>query len=195
MPDPVPATSIIEKLPILELAKVGFLGLACLIFVLAAIVLTTYLVRRNASDAANNLIKTFLSFGTVAIVIAAISQFATLFVNPHSSYQVSMQFSPDMQTNGLPYPRVVMHAKPIKLDEPFALGEVRFHLGWTFHRAGPNRSTIPRSVMTVIYMDRDMRLQAPANKMQQADWERWCPGAKIGEIIATPKNPVLFERT
>lgn len=121
MPDPVPATSIIEKLPILELAKVGFLGLACLIFVLAAIVLTTYLVRRNASDAANNLIKTFLSFGTVAIVIAAISQFATLFVNPHSSYQVSMQFSPDMQTNGLPYPRVVMHAKPIKLDEPFAL--------------------------------------------------------------------------
>ena len=41
MPDPVPATSIIEKLPILELATVGFLGLACLIFVLAAIVLTT----------------------------------------------------------------------------------------------------------------------------------------------------------
>jgi len=80
------------------------------------------------------------------------------------------------------------------VDEPFALGEVSFHLGWTFHRAGPNRSTTPRSVMTVIYMDRDMRLQAPANKMQHADWERWCPGAKIGEIIATPKNPVLFER-
>jgi len=81
------------------------------------------------------------------------------------------------------------------VDEPFALGEVSFHLGWTFHRAGPNRSANPRSVMTVIYMDRDMRLQAPINRMQQADWERWCPGAKIGEIIATPKNPVLFERT
>ena len=80
------------------------------------------------------------------------------------------------------------------VDEPFALGEVSFHLGWTFHRAGPNRSTTPRSVMTVIYMDRDMRLQAPVNKMQQADWERWCPGAKVDEIIDTPKNPVLFER-
>ncbi len=80
------------------------------------------------------------------------------------------------------------------VDEPFALGEVSFHLGWTFHRAGPNRSTRPRSVMTVIYMDRDMRLQAPVNKMQQADWERWCPGAAVGEIIDTPKNPVLFER-
>ncbi|HEX7915186.1 phytanoyl-CoA dioxygenase family protein [Rudaea sp.] len=80
------------------------------------------------------------------------------------------------------------------VDEPFALGEVSFHLGWTFHRAGPNRSANPRSVMTVIYMDRDMRLQAPVNKMQQADWERWCPGARVGEIINTPKNPVLFER-
>jgi len=80
------------------------------------------------------------------------------------------------------------------VDEPFALGEVSFHLGWTFHRAGPNRSAQPRSVMTVIYMDRDIRLKAPANKMQQADWERWCPGAVAGEIIDTPKNPVLFER-
>ena len=81
------------------------------------------------------------------------------------------------------------------VDEPFALGEVSFHLGWTFHRAGPNCSTRPRSVMTVIYMDRDMRLKAPENAMQQADWERWCSGAAIGAVIDTPKNPVLFERS
>jgi ectoine hydroxylase-related dioxygenase (phytanoyl-CoA dioxygenase family) len=80
------------------------------------------------------------------------------------------------------------------VDEPFALGEVSFHSGWTFHRAGPNRSVQPRAVMTVIYMDRDMSLKAPDNHMQQADWERWCPGAVIGEVIDTPKNPVLFER-
>lgn len=79
------------------------------------------------------------------------------------------------------------------VDEPFALGEVSFHSGWTFHRAGPNRSTRPRAVMTVIYMDRDMRLKAPENPMQQNDWERWCTGAVIGEVIDTPKNPVLFE--
>lgn len=80
------------------------------------------------------------------------------------------------------------------VDEPFALGEVSFHSGWTFHRAGPNRSTQPRSVMTVIYMDRDMCLKAPENHMQQADWERWCPGAVVGVAIDTPRNPVLFER-
>lgn len=85
------------------------------------------------------------------------------------------------------------HGFPV-VGGPFDLGEVSFHLGWTFHRAGENRSTLPRSVMTVIYMDRDMRLCAPANVHQRRDWEQWCPGAKIGEVIDTPKNPVLFER-
>jgi len=84
------------------------------------------------------------------------------------------------------------HGFPV-VDEPFDLGEVSFHLGWTFHRAGPNRSQAPRSVMTVIYMDRDMRLKAPENHMQQQDWDKWCPGARVDEIIDTPKNPVLFE--
>jgi len=81
------------------------------------------------------------------------------------------------------------------VDEPFDLGEVSFHLGWTFHRAGPNSSRTARSVMTVIYMDRDMRLSAPTNANQRNDWQKWCPGAVVGEVIATPKNPVLFERT
>lgn len=79
-------------------------------------------------------------------------------------------------------------------DGAFDLGEVSFHLGWTFHRADANRSATPRSVMTVIYMDRDMRLKAPDNHMQQADWEKWCPGASIGQAIDTPLNPVLYER-
>ncbi|HEY2036106.1 MAG TPA: phytanoyl-CoA dioxygenase family protein, partial [Steroidobacteraceae bacterium] len=80
------------------------------------------------------------------------------------------------------------------VDEPFELGEVSFHLGWTFHRAGPNKSSSPRSVMTVIYMDRDMRLAAPTNAQQRNDWHKWCPGAVVGEVIDTPKNPILFER-
>jgi ectoine hydroxylase-related dioxygenase (phytanoyl-CoA dioxygenase family) len=84
------------------------------------------------------------------------------------------------------------HGFPI-VDGPFDLGEVSFHLGWTFHRAGPNRSHDPRSVMTVIYMDRDMVLKAPENEQQRMDWDKWCPGATVGEVIDTPLNPVLFE--
>jgi ectoine hydroxylase-related dioxygenase (phytanoyl-CoA dioxygenase family) len=79
-------------------------------------------------------------------------------------------------------------------EAPFELGEVSFHLGWTFHRAGINASSEPRSVMTVIYMDAGMRLAAPANLHQRDDWAKWCPDAVIGEIIDTPKNPLIYRR-
>lgn len=75
--------------------------------------------------------------------------------------------------------------------EPFALGEVGFHAGWLFHRAAPNTTDAPRKVMCVIYMDRNMRLQKPANSHQELDRDVWCPGALVGEIIDTPLNPEL----
>lgn len=81
------------------------------------------------------------------------------------------------------------------VQEPYDLGEVSFHYGWTFHRADHNRTNKPREVMTIIYMDIDMRLKKPENENQQNDWDGCCPGAKIGEIINTPINPVLYEQT
>jgi ectoine hydroxylase-related dioxygenase (phytanoyl-CoA dioxygenase family) len=77
-------------------------------------------------------------------------------------------------------------------ETPFDLGEVSFHSGWTFHRAGGNSSGEPRRVMTVIYMDVDMRLAPPRNKNQERDWQSWCPGAAVGEVINSPLNPILF---
>ncbi|MCU0395269.1 MAG: phytanoyl-CoA dioxygenase family protein [Chitinophagaceae bacterium] len=77
--------------------------------------------------------------------------------------------------------------------EPFDLGEVSFHSGWVFHRAGANSTQEVRKVMTVIYMDRDMILKAPENDNQVNDWNTWCPGACIGEIINSPINPVLYQ--
>lgn len=78
--------------------------------------------------------------------------------------------------------------------EPFDLGEVSFHSGWLYHRAGPNTTSNAREVMCVIYMDEAMTLKAPENENQQADWDAWCPGATIGEVIDTPLNPVLYHR-
>jgi ectoine hydroxylase-related dioxygenase (phytanoyl-CoA dioxygenase family) len=80
-----------------------------------------------------------------------------------------------------------------QFEEPFGLGEVSFHSGWTFHRAGANRTDRCREVMTVIYMDVDMRLAAPANRNQVVDRDTWCPGAVVGERIETPLNPALYE--
>jgi len=77
-------------------------------------------------------------------------------------------------------------------ESPFDLGEVSFHLGWTFHRAGANRSDRPREVMTVIYIDQDARLIAPQRKAHENDWARWCPGVKIGDVIGSPLNPVMW---
>ncbi|MEK0422459.1 MAG: hypothetical protein RLZ95_369 [Bacteroidota bacterium] len=76
--------------------------------------------------------------------------------------------------------------------EAFDLGEISFHSGWVFHRAGANTTNDMRKVMTVIYMDKDMVLKNPENKNQINDWHTWCPGATIGEIINTPLNPILY---
>jgi len=75
---------------------------------------------------------------------------------------------------------------------PFDLGEVSFHLGWTFHKAGPNLSQTPRAVMTVIYMDAEMRLAESLSAAQQNDAAQWCPGVQPGERITTAKNPLIW---
>lgn len=77
-------------------------------------------------------------------------------------------------------------------DGPFDLGEVSFHSGWLFHRAGANTSTKPREVMTIIYLDEDMRLIEPKTKHHKEDHAKWCPEARAGEVIDSPLNPVLW---
>ena len=89
--------------------------------------------------------------------------------------------------------QVKLH-KLIEVMEPFDLGEVSFHYGWTLHRAGPNTTGQPRKVHTVIYMDKDMRLIEPRNPNHESDWKSWTPSTKVGEVMADPKNPVLWER-
>jgi len=76
--------------------------------------------------------------------------------------------------------------------EPFDMGEVSFHSGWVFHRAGANNSGDMRKVMTIIYMDAAMKLKQPDNKNQINDWHTWCPGAVVGETINTPINPIIY---
>jgi len=76
--------------------------------------------------------------------------------------------------------------------EGFDVGEISFHSGWIFHRAGANTTEETRKVMTIIYMDKDMILKQPANENQINDWHTWCPGVQVGEVIDSPINPVLY---
>ncbi|TCN37291.1 ectoine hydroxylase-related dioxygenase (phytanoyl-CoA dioxygenase family) [Kribbella orskensis] len=76
--------------------------------------------------------------------------------------------------------------------EPYELGEVSYHLGWTFHHAAPNGTDVPRRVMTIIYVDAAMEIAPPANNFQEADLAAWLPGNAAGETISSPLNPVLY---
>ncbi|HEV2262894.1 MAG TPA: phytanoyl-CoA dioxygenase family protein [Candidatus Rubrimentiphilum sp.] len=78
-----------------------------------------------------------------------------------------------------------------EVNEPFELGDVSFHSGWTFHHSGENRSKQARAVMTVIYMADGIRLTEPQRKQHYADWEAFMPGIKPGQIVDSPLNPVL----
>jgi ectoine hydroxylase-related dioxygenase (phytanoyl-CoA dioxygenase family) len=80
------------------------------------------------------------------------------------------------------------------VSTPFELGEVSFHLGWTFHKAGGNVSTQPRSVMTIIYMDSQMKLQPALSPIQANDAAQWCPGILPGNLANSAKNPLLYSR-
>jgi len=79
-------------------------------------------------------------------------------------------------------------------DTPFELGEVSYHAGWTFHRAGPNTSASPRKVMTMIYMDKDQTIMQPRNHFQQADWQTWLSAYPVGSKPESDLNPVLYNR-
>ena len=78
--------------------------------------------------------------------------------------------------------------------EPYAAGEVSFHLGWTLHRAGPNTTTDAGPVHTEIYTDEAMRLAAPKNSWQEADHRAWTPSTRVGEVMADPLNPILSSK-
>lgn len=77
-------------------------------------------------------------------------------------------------------------------DGPYALGEVSYHLGWTFHHANPNRTETARKVMTIIYVDADIRVTPPVNPAHYGVLENVITGAEVGGLIDTPLNPVLY---
>ena len=79
-------------------------------------------------------------------------------------------------------------------DTPYSLGDVSFHAGWTFHRAGANSTQKSREVMTVIYIDQDMRVAEPKNKNQAADRDAFCPSLQVGELMDSHMTPLIYSQ-
>jgi ectoine hydroxylase-related dioxygenase (phytanoyl-CoA dioxygenase family) len=90
--------------------------------------------------------------------------------------------------------KALLEEKLPMVDSGFDLGEISFHSGWTYHRAGPNTTGRPREVMTIIYMEDGMRLAEFKRKSHGPEADTWMPGTKMGEVLATHLNPVMYRR-
>lgn len=75
-------------------------------------------------------------------------------------------------------------------DGPFAAGEISFHSAHCFHTAGPNRTTTARMVLATTYFRDGVRV-VPAPTMVSGDWQKFIPGARPGEVVASEYNPVI----
>src|SRR6266404_307007 len=79
-------------------------------------------------------------------------------------------------------------------SQPFSLGEISFHLGWTFHCALANESKNMRKVFSIVYVDENTRLTEPRGGAPlDAVSMNWCPGCKVGDFLSSPLNPVVFQ--
>ena len=70
-------------------------------------------------------------------------------------------------------------------------GDATFHLGWTIHSAGSNRTDRMREVMTIIYFADGARVVEPANVHQRADLDAWLGGKRPGEVADSDLNPIM----
>ena len=75
-----------------------------------------------------------------------------------------------------------------------AAGDATFHAGWTLHKTPGNSTDRVRETMTVIYVADGAKVAEPMNEHQPMDMERWFPGLKPGDTIASPLNPLVYRR-
>jgi ectoine hydroxylase-related dioxygenase (phytanoyl-CoA dioxygenase family) len=101
----------------------------------------------------------------------------------------SVEISDESETFYSEY--ISQHGFPIDGPTAMSAGDATFHLGWTIHSAGPNRTSRMREVMTIIYFADGARIIEPTDEFQRADLDAWFPGQKPGEVAGTLLNPVL----
>ena len=85
-------------------------------------------------------------------------------------------------------------AKLELVDSGFDAGEISFHGGWTFHRAGANTSDKVRAVMTIIYMEDGIKVSNFRNSAHPVDRDAFLPGLEPGDTAITEMNPLIYKR-
>jgi ectoine hydroxylase-related dioxygenase (phytanoyl-CoA dioxygenase family) len=83
------------------------------------------------------------------------------------------------------------HQFEISRPSSMKAGDATFHLGWTIHSAGPNRTDQMREVMTIIYFADGARVTEPNSVHQHADLQTWLGGKLPGEVANSDLNPIV----
>ena len=81
-----------------------------------------------------------------------------------------------------------LHVSP---TPALAAGDATFHAGWTLHRAGANETAEVREAFTIIFFADGARLREPRNGYERFDAAVWLPGVEVGELAASPINPLI----
>ena len=101
---------------VVELVKLGAIGLAGFIFLGILLVL---LQGRSADAATARLRQSYLKYGTFCAIAFAVLSLAQGYFS--SSHNVSLTFSPDFDENLLPQPKITLLDKTVRPSEPFAV--------------------------------------------------------------------------
>jgi len=73
-------------------------------------------------------------------------------------------------------------------------GDATFHYGWTMHKAPGNCSKNIRKAMTIIYMADGTRVSEFKSERHPRAVDKWMTGLKPGDLVDSPKNPLVFKR-
>jgi ectoine hydroxylase-related dioxygenase (phytanoyl-CoA dioxygenase family) len=81
---------------------------------------------------------------------------------------------------------------PISRASTMKAGDATWHYGFTIHNAPANKSSLMRSVMTIIYVADGARVIEPGNQWQKNDLEKWLDNKAIGGLVDSSLNPLVL---
>jgi hypothetical protein len=74
----------------------------------------------------------------------------------------------------------------------FGAGDATLHAGYALHASAANPSERTRYAVAVVYVPDGARVAEPADELQEQAIEMHIPNKRVGELIDTAANPVLW---
>lgn len=88
----------------------------------------------------------------------------------------------------------VLEANKVTIDcEPFLIGEISFQHSLNVHGAGANHTTARRMAFGISYFENGACVTSSPTLIS-GDWQKFMPGIKPAQPIASSYNPIVYDR-